>query len=186
MRVYDFTEQPGQGAAVIMELVNGVSLREMIGHQGPIGPEAALTVLKRALLALAAAHRLGIGHRDCKPESVLVDTNGNSKLGDFGLAVRPGAQPPAAGSPLYLAPERWRGAPASPATDIYAVTAVFFEYLTGRPPFAGNYRELQEQHTSARGAARPGRSTTPGPCGARHGQGPRAQAAQRDRVRRRA
>jgi serine/threonine-protein kinase len=147
--VYDYVEQPGQGAAIVMELVNGVSLHEMIARRGPTGPEAALAVLKGSLLGLAAAHTLGIVHRDYKPENVLVDTAGNSKLVDFGVAIRWGKQAPAAGTPLYMAPEQWHGAPASPATDVYAATAVFYECLTGKTPFTGKLLQLQEQHVTA-------------------------------------
>jgi serine/threonine-protein kinase len=142
VRVYDYAEQPGRGAAVVMELVNGVSLRAMIERQGPLEPEAALAVLKGALLGLAAVHRLGFGHRDVKPGNVLIDDAGQVKLTDFGAAS------PAAGSPLYLAPERWEGDPASPASDVYAATAVFFECLTGAPPFSGDLAGLQEQHAT--------------------------------------
>ena len=149
VQVYDYVEQPGQGAAIVMELVNGVSLHEMIVRRGPTSPEAALAVLKGSLLGLAAAHTLGIVHRDYKPENVLVDTAGNSKLADFGVAVRWGKQAPAAGTPLYMAPEQWHGAPASPATDVYAATAVFYECLTGKTPFAGKLPQLQEQHITA-------------------------------------
>jgi serine/threonine-protein kinase len=147
--VYNYVEQPGQGAAIVMELVNGVSLHEMIARRGPTGPEAALAVLKGSLLGLAAAHTLGIVHRDYKPENVLVDTAGNSKLVDFGVAIRWGKQVPAAGTPLYMAPEQWQGAPASPATDVYAATAVFYECLTGKTPFTGKLLQLQEQHVTA-------------------------------------
>jgi len=149
VQVYDYVEQPGQGAAIVMELVNGVSLHEMIVRRGPTSPEAALTVLKGSLLGLAAAHTLGIVHRDYKPENVLVDTAGNSKLADFGVAVRAGKQAPAAGTPLYMAPEQWQGAPTSPATDVYAATAVFFECLTGKTPFTGKLQQLHEQHITA-------------------------------------
>ena len=149
VQLYDYVEQPGQGAAIVMELVNGVSLHEMIVRRGPTGPEAALAVLKGSLLGLAAAHTLGIVHRDYKPENVLVDTAGNSKLADFGVAIRAGKQTSAAGTPLYMAPEQWQGAPASPATDVYAATAVFFECLTGKTPFSGKLLQLQEQHVTA-------------------------------------
>jgi eukaryotic-like serine/threonine-protein kinase len=147
VRVYDYAEQPGQGAAVVMELVDGVSLRAMIERQGPLEPVAALAVLKGSLLGLAAVHRLGFGHRDITPGNVLVDTSGQAKLTGFGMAAAAGEMQ-AVGTPLYLAPERWEGDSASPASDVYAATAVFFECLTGEPPFFGDLAALQEQHES--------------------------------------
>ena len=146
VRLFDYVEEPGAGAAIVMELVDGVSLHEMITRQGATSPESALVVLKGSLLGLAAAHQLGIVHRDYKPENVLVDGAGNSKLTDFGVAVKAGARAPVGGTPLYMAPEQWNGEPATPATDIYAATAVFFECLTGQTPFSGRLEHLAMQH----------------------------------------
>jgi eukaryotic-like serine/threonine-protein kinase len=133
----------------VMELVNGVSLHQMISREGSTSPESALVVLKGSLLGLASAHQLGIVHRDYKPENVLVDGVGDSKLTDFGVAVKAGKKAPAAGTPLYMAPEQWNGAPATPASDIYAATAVFFECLTGKTPFSGRLGQLAMQHETA-------------------------------------
>ena len=149
VQLYGYAEAPGQGAAIVMELVDGVSLHQMITRRGATGAESALAVLKGSLLGLAAVHTLGIVHRDYKPENVLVDTAGNSKLSDFGVAVKAGKQAPAAGTPLYMAPEQWAGAAATPATDIYAATAVFFECLTGKTPFSGKPGQLRRQHETA-------------------------------------
>ena len=149
VRLFDYVEEPGVGAAIVMELVDGVSLHEMITRQGATSPESALVVLKGSLLGLAAAHQLGIVHRDYKPENVLVDGAGNSKLTDFGVAVKAGQRAPAGGTPLYMAPEQWNGEPATPATDIYAATAVFFECLTGQTPFSGRLERLAMQHQTA-------------------------------------
>jgi eukaryotic-like serine/threonine-protein kinase len=149
VRLFDYIEAPGQGAAIVMELVDGVSLHEMISRRGATTPESALVVLKGSLLGLAAAHALGIVHRDYKPENVLVDREGTSKLSDFGVAVKEGRQVPSAGTPLYMAPEQWDGMPASPATDIYAASAVFFECLTGKTPFSGRLGQLHAQHAAA-------------------------------------
>ncbi|WP_205304319.1 serine/threonine-protein kinase [Nonomuraea montanisoli] len=127
--------QDHDGAAIVMELVNGVSLRALLRENGTTGPEAALTVLKGSLLGLARAHRLRLVHKDYKPENVIVRDDGVSKLVDFGIAVREGSLSRPEGTPPYMAPELWAGAPASPATDVYAATAVFFECLTGHRPY---------------------------------------------------
>jgi serine/threonine-protein kinase len=148
VRLLDYAEAPGMGAAIVMELIDGVSLHQLIARNGPAGPESALAVLKGSLLGLAAAHAAGIVHRDYKPDNVLVDGQGNSKLSDFGIAIRAGRNVPVAGTPLYMAPEQWHGAPATPATDIYAASAVFYECLTGTAPFTGGIGQLRRQHTA--------------------------------------
>ncbi|WP_207757632.1 serine/threonine-protein kinase [Nonomuraea cypriaca] len=127
--------QDADGAAIVMELVNGVSLRALLRENGTTEPEAALVVLKGSLLGLARAHTAGLVHRDYKPENVIVRDDGISKLVDFGIAVRQGTAGQAEGTPPYMAPELWSGQPASPATDVYAATAVFFECLTGHRPY---------------------------------------------------
>ncbi|MEU1280777.1 protein kinase [Streptomyces sp. NPDC005805] len=149
VRLHEYVEAPA-GAAIVMELVEGTALRALLAREGATGPEAALTVLKGSLLGLAAAHGQGVVHRDYKPENVLVAADGSSKLVDFGIAARDGATPGAAGTPAYMAPEQWRGGPASPAADVYAATAVFYECLTGRKPYGGgNMAELALQHLDA-------------------------------------
>ncbi|MFJ8111813.1 serine/threonine-protein kinase [Streptomyces sp. NPDC096132] len=143
---YEYVEAT-EGAAIVMELVDGVSLRTLLARQGPLSPEAALTVLKGSLLGLADAHRSGVVHRDYKPANVLVTPDGVSKLVDFGIAVDAGISAGVAGTPAYMAPEQWTGAPASPAGDVYAATATFFECLTGRKPYPGdNMAQLALQH----------------------------------------
>ncbi|MEV6399006.1 serine/threonine-protein kinase, partial [Streptomyces sp. NPDC051907] len=147
--LYEYVEAP-QGAAIVMELVDGVALRALLRQEGATGPEAALTVLKGSLLGLAAAHRAGVVHRDYKPENVLVAADGSSKLVDFGIAAGRGSTPGVAGTPAYMAPEQWNGEPASPAADVYAATATFYECLTGLKPYSGeNFAELALQHISA-------------------------------------
>ncbi|MCL7424806.1 serine/threonine-protein kinase [Streptomyces sp. YS415] len=147
--LYEYVESP-HGAAIVMELVDGVSLRTLLTRHGPLDPEAALVILKGSLLGLADAHRVGVVHRDYKPENVLVVPDGSSKLVDFGIAVDSGTSAGVAGTPSYMSPEQWTGAPASPAADVYAATATFFECLTGRRPFSGgNVAELALQHVEA-------------------------------------
>jgi serine/threonine-protein kinase len=137
VRLYEYIESPS-GAAIVMELVDGVSLRQILERQGGTTPVAALVVLQGSLLGLSAAHMRGVVHRDYKPDNVLVDQDGASKLTDFGIAVRAGDRIAAGGTLAYAPPEQFAGGPASPAGDVYAATATFFECLTGRPPFRGD------------------------------------------------
>ena len=97
VRLYEYVESPA-GAAIVMELVDGVSLRDILARQGKTTAEAALVVLQGSLLGLAAAHRRGVVHRDYKPENVLINGDGASKLTDFGIAARAGDSPIPAGT----------------------------------------------------------------------------------------
>ncbi len=106
-------------------------------------------VLQGSLLGLAAAHARRVVHRDYKPENVLIDGDGTSKLTDFGIAARTGDRTAAGGTLAYAPPEQFSGGPASPAGDVYAATATFFECLTGQPPYRGDSAaELLYQHVS--------------------------------------
>ena len=148
VRLYEYVESPS-GAAIVMELIDGVSLRDILVRQGATTAEAALVVLQGSLLGLAAAHRRGVVHRDYKPENVLINGAGESKLTDFGIAARAGDSPIPAGTLVYAPPEQFGGSPATPASDVYAATATFYECLTGRPPFTGDTAErLLYQHMS--------------------------------------
>ncbi|TDQ04073.1 serine/threonine-protein kinase [Labedaea rhizosphaerae] len=143
-RLYAFVEQP-DGAAIVMEAVPGVPLAALLAD-GAMSPESALTVLKGSLLGLSAAHQAGTVHRDYKPGNVLVQPNRQSKLVDFGIAVLAGQSGAPVGTPNYMAPEQWSQAPATPATDVYAATCVFFRCVAGHPPFAGDDLRAQHEH----------------------------------------
>jgi eukaryotic-like serine/threonine-protein kinase len=149
VRLYEYVESLA-GAAIVMELIDGVGLREILEQQGTTTAEAALVVLQDSLLGLAAAHCRGVVHRDYKPENVLVTAEGNSKVTDFGIAPRTGHRPVLAGAMAYAPPEQFAGSPpspASPVSDVYAATATFYECLAGRPPFTGDTTErLLHQH----------------------------------------
>jgi len=113
VRLYEYIEAP-EGAAIVMELVEGVSLRQILARQGRTSAEAAVVVLQGSLLGLAAVHRRGVVHRDYKPENVLVGGDGVSKLTDFGIAARAGERVMPAGTLAYAPPEQLAGGPATP------------------------------------------------------------------------
>ncbi|WP_344950208.1 serine/threonine-protein kinase [Actinomadura miaoliensis] len=144
---YDFVEAPHGGAAIVMEWVDGVSLRRVVDAQGPTGPLAALSMLGGVLVGLAAAHAKDLVHGSLRPANVLVDGDGNGRLVDLALAP-PGTE--AQSGPVYAAPELWDGVAAGPASDIYAATAIFYECLTGHPPFSGRSQSaLAKAHREA-------------------------------------
>ncbi|TDC09103.1 serine/threonine-protein kinase [Actinomadura bangladeshensis] len=147
-RLYRLVEHE-DGAALIMEAVEGVPLKRVLAEHGALGPEAALLVLKGSLRGLAAAHAAGVVHRDYKPANVVVRADGLSKLIDFGIAVWTG-EGDRSGTPVYMAPEQWRGEPATPATDVYAATCVFYECVTGERPYRADDRlALMGLHATA-------------------------------------
>jgi eukaryotic-like serine/threonine-protein kinase len=98
VRLYEYAEGPA-GAAIVMELVEGVTLARILEREGKTTPQAALVVLYGSLLGLAAAHARGVVHRDYKPANVLIDSQGVSKLTDFGIAARAGWPPSCATRP---------------------------------------------------------------------------------------
>src|SRR6202034_1677700 len=116
VRLYEYVESAA-GAAIVMELIDGVTLWDVLSQHGRTTPEAALVVLYGSLLGLAAAHARGVVHRDFKPRNVLVNAYGASKLTDFGIAARAGTPTIPSGSVAYAPPEQFDGGPASPASD---------------------------------------------------------------------
>ena len=128
---------------LVMELVEGGTLRELLTERGPMPPHAVAAVLRPVLGGLAAAHRAGLVHRDVKPENVLISDEGEVKIVDFGL-VRAVAEAGITstsvilGTAAYLSPEQVRDGNASPRSDVYAAGIVAYELLTGQTPFSGD------------------------------------------------
>lgn len=138
--------------AIVSDLVPGASLRAVLREHGPLDTAQSLTVLAGALRGLAAVHAAGLVHGDVKPDNILVDQGGLSRLIDFGLAreAGSGSGEPVTGSPTYLSPERIAGGPADRRSDIYGMAVLLFELLAGRPPYqADTVEEMLAQHTSA-------------------------------------
>ncbi|MDQ6748683.1 MAG: serine/threonine protein kinase, partial [Candidatus Dormibacteraeota bacterium] len=151
VKVFDFIET-GDRAFLVSEFVDGASLRQVVLDTGPLSPQQALGVLKGSLQGLGHAHHLGLVHRDVKPENILADRAGTSKLADFGQAyfgAGPGAAGALTGSPPYMSPEQARGGICDARSDLYSAGAILFEFLTGRPPFmADNPMAIMRAHVS--------------------------------------
>jgi serine/threonine-protein kinase len=128
---------------LVMELVEGGTLRELLRERGPMPPHAVAAVLRPVLGALAVAHRAGLVHRDVKPENVLISDEGEVKIADFGL-VRAMAEAGITsasvilGTAAYLSPEQVGTGSAGPRSDVYAVGILAYELLTGITPFTGD------------------------------------------------
>jgi WD40 repeat protein/tetratricopeptide (TPR) repeat protein/predicted Ser/Thr protein kinase len=144
VQVYEIGEQAGQ-PYLVLEYVEGGSLDRKIEGTPQPPNEAAALVLSLAR-AMQAAHQRGIIHRDLKPANVLLTTDGQPKITDFGLAKQMAEDAGQTqtgqimGSPSYMAPEQAAGhiTAIGPATDVYALGAILYELLTGRPPFRGD------------------------------------------------
>ena len=126
--------------AVVMEFIRGGSLHMILQTRGTLSVEASLVVLSSSLYGLAAAHAVGVLHRDHKPGNVLVDLDGRIHMTDAGIAAPLAGDATLVGTPAYLAPECWAGGPPTAASDVYAASTVFVECLAGRPPHAGGDR----------------------------------------------
>ncbi|WP_051471110.1 Stk1 family PASTA domain-containing Ser/Thr kinase [Patulibacter minatonensis] len=126
-----------------MELVDGVTLKDVIRDQAPLDPIKTIDQISQVLDALRYAHKRGLVHRDIKPQNVLVGPDGDLKVADFGIAravddLQMTQTGMIVGTAHYLSPEQASGQPITPSADLYAVGVVLFEMLTGRMPFDGD------------------------------------------------
>jgi len=156
--VYDWG-QAGNTYFIVMELVDGRSLRDVLRSEGALLPRRAAEIGAEVASALAAAHRAGLVHRDVKPGNILLATDGTVKVTDFGIArawddsqelTRTGA---VIGTATYFSPEQAQGTPADERSDVYSLGVVIYEMLAGRPPFQGDSPvAVAYQHVSSSAA----------------------------------
>ncbi|MEV4132533.1 protein kinase [Dactylosporangium sp. NPDC049742] len=161
--VYDFGHDADGAPFVVMELVEGESLEDRLIHAGgPLEVAESLRIAGQLASALAAVHERGLVHHDVKPANVML-TAGGPKLVDFGVSAIAGNEPDQLiGTPAYLAPERIRGVPPSPATDVYALGLVLYRMLTGALPWAvTTTEELLHAHRKLPPAPLPAGLTLP-------------------------
>src|SRR5690625_1613701 len=160
VNIYDVGEEE-HILYMVMEYVDGLTLKEFIQQNSPIVVEEALEIMKQLTDAISHAHDNGLIHRDIKPQNVLVDHDGNVKITDFGIAMALSATSltqtnSILGSVHYLSPEQARGGIATKKSDIYSLGIVLFELLTGQLPFSGQspvsiaLKHLQNETPSVR------------------------------------
>jgi tRNA A-37 threonylcarbamoyl transferase component Bud32 len=142
--IYDVGEIDGR-LYVTMRLINGVDLQTLLDG-GPLEPDRAVYVIEQVASALHSAHQAGLVHRDVKPSNILLTHNDFAYLIDFGIAHAVGetaltSANTTIGTWAYMAPERFRTGEAEPSSDVYALACVFYQCLTGHPPFPGDALE---------------------------------------------
>lgn len=158
--IFDVGEED-QILYMVMEYVDGMTLKEFIQKYGPLDVTEAINIMKQITAAITHAHENGIVHRDIKPQNILIDTYGHIKVTDFGIAIALSATSltqtnSILGSVHYLSPEQARGGLATKKSDIYSLGIVLFEMLTGRLPFSGQspvsiaLKHLQSETPSVR------------------------------------
>ena len=146
--VYDTGETTGENGTIpyiVMEYVEGETLRDLLKREGPLDPKRAMEITADICAALDFSHRHGIVHRDIKPANVMLNRAGAVKVMDFGIAraVSDGqatmtATAAVIGTAQYLSPEQARGESVDARSDVYATGCVLYELLTGSPPFVGD------------------------------------------------
>jgi serine/threonine-protein kinase len=153
VQIYDRGKAEGT-YYIAMEVIEGLSLKELIIKHGPSPIPVAVNYGRQILAALRFAHRNGVVHRDIKPHNVLVDEEGRVKVTDFGIARAGASEMTEVGSIIgtaqYLSPEQARGAPVDARSDLYSVGVVLYELLTGEAPYNGDTPvEIAMKHLSA-------------------------------------
>ncbi|MBG0560190.1 serine/threonine protein kinase [Actinoplanes sp. NEAU-A11] len=152
----------GETLGLVMDLVDGGSLRDHLHRHGTVAPAEAVRLAAQVASALAEAHELGIIHRDLKPDNILLDGSRQTRLTDFGIARilnLPSMTTPNAvvGTPHYMAPEAFHGTTPSPATDVYALGVLLYELVSGHPPYrSDSIPDLMRLHAEGNPERRPG------------------------------
>ena len=156
VKTFDVGEEGGVDY-LVMERVEGENLSDRLEREGRLEWREATRLMADLCRGLAAAHARGLIHRDIKPGNLMLDGEGRGKLGDFGLAKEMGARTTSLtqagavfGTPSYMSPEQCRSEPTDERSDVYSAGAMYFQLLTGKPPYSGRSpMEVLFAHCSA-------------------------------------
>ncbi|GAB3457633.1 serine/threonine-protein kinase [Actinophytocola sediminis] len=163
--MFDVAEHEGD-PCLVMEFLPSHSLSAVLAERGTLPPHEVAEIGAQAASALAAAHAVGIVHRDVKPGNILIAENGTVKITDFGIskALDEGTvttQTGIAGTPAYLAPEIARGEDPTRASDVFSLGSTLYHAVEGKPPFGTNTNPLALLHAVASGNVPPARNAGP-------------------------
>ena len=163
--VFDAVEQDGQ-LWLVMQFIPSVTLAALLQEAGPLEPDEAAKAGAQVASALAAAHALGIVHRDVKPGNILIAEDGSALISDFGIARVLGDATLTSsgmihGTPAYLAPEVARGNEANFASDVFSLGSTLYSALEGSPPFGTDDNTMALLHRVASGQFRPPQHSGP-------------------------
>jgi serine/threonine protein kinase len=141
-RMFDLNRE-GETCFITMEYVSGEDLKSSLRRMGLLSVGKAVFIAKQVCEGLAEAHRLGVVHRDLKPQNIMIDKQGNARIMDFGIArsiETKGMTDSGSliGTPEYMSPEQVEGKEVDSRSDIYSLGAILYEMVTGRVPFEGN------------------------------------------------
>ncbi len=141
--LYHLSKDKNDTYYITMEFVPGEDLKSLIRRIGQLTISKAVSIAQQICSGLAEAHQVGIVHRDLKPNNIMIDRQGNVRIMDFGVALSLMSRglseaPMMIGTPEYMSPEQVDGEEVDRRADIYALGAILFEMLTGRPPFEGD------------------------------------------------
>ena len=140
VNVYDVVDE-GQLHYIVMELVEGITLKNFISQKGRLGLKETVGIAIQVAQGISAAHDQNIVHRDIKPQNVIIASDGTAKVADFGIAKATSSDTlnaSAMGSVHYISPEQARGEASDERSDIYSLGITMFEMITGKVPFTGD------------------------------------------------